>query len=353
MLDSQAINRAFQRAALAAGLTLAGIGAPLRAATEYTQGTPVYNRTAWKAKYTRPKSIPFPAGNSFSKERETLGKALFFDPRLSGSKFISCATCHNPGFSWGDALPKALGHGMKELSRRTPTILNLAWADLLFWDGRAESLEEQALVPIAAPREMNQPLENMAVGVAAIPGYRKMFERAYPGEVIEPQTVARAIASFERTVVSGTAPFDAWLSGRESAIPETAKRGFDLFNTKAGCEKCHPGWNFTDNGFHDIGLRGDDNGRGAQLPLEAMQHAFKTPTLRDAARRGPFMHDGSELSLEDVVELYDRGGDEKRPSLAPEIVPLHLTAQEKVDLVAFLRTLTGGDPQFTVPVLPR
>lgn len=309
----------------------------------------VYSRQQWKTKYLRPASIPFPADNRFSKPRELLGRTLFFDPRLSGSKTISCATCHNPGFAWGDALPKAVGQGMKPLQRRTPTLLNSAWADLLYWDGRANSLEEQALGPIAAPLEMDSRLDELAATLGGLVEYRALFARAYPGEPIGPAVVARALATYERTIVSGSAPFDEWISGCGSAISESAKRGFDLFNSKAVCQKCHSGWNFTDNGFHDIGLDDADSGRGAELPLESMQHAFKTPTLRNADRRGPFMHNGSAATLEEVIDLYDRGGLAKRPSLAPEIVPLHLTAQEKADLIAFLHTLTSDDKAVQIP----
>jgi cytochrome c peroxidase len=351
------VTRASYWSVLAAAVAVAGVGSlrfgPGNRVGFNPDGSPVYNRTAWKAKFVRPGSIPFPAGNQFSKERELLGKMLFFDPRLSGSKRISCATCHNPGFSWGDALPRGVGQGMKELGRRTPTILNIAWADLLFWDGHAESLEAQALEPVAATAEMDQPLEKMIATVSSIQGYRAMFNRAYHGEGITPSSVARAIATFERTIISARAPFDHWVAGEESAISGAAKRGFDVFNTKAACQKCHGEWNFTDNGFHDIGVAGEDKGRGVLLPLEAMQHAFKTPTLRNADRRGPYMHNGSEGSLEDVIELYDRGGREQRLSLAPEIVPLHLTAQEKSDLIAFLKTLTSDDPPVEIPRLPR
>ncbi len=210
-----------------------------------------YDRQQARLKYVRPTEIPFPKSNQYTPARELLGRTLFFDPRLSGSKFISCATCHNPGFSWGDGLPLAIGHGMKQLGRRTPTILNLAWAELLFWDGRAESLEEQALGPIAAPGEMNQPLDKMIATVSSIRGYKPLFESAYPGEPANEKTVARAIATFERSVVSGQAPFDKWIAGDESAISEKAKHGFDLFNTKAACATCHSGWAFTDGGFHD------------------------------------------------------------------------------------------------------
>jgi cytochrome c peroxidase len=338
-----------------AALTLACVGSPGvgTGGDAQSRADVAYNRQLSKTQYARPVSIPFPADHQFSKAREILGRTLFFDPRLSGSNSISCASCHNPGFSWGDALPKAIGHGTKELARRTPTILNLAWSELLFWDGRAGSLEEQALGPIASPTEMDQPLDEMVKEIVGIPGYRAMFERAYPGEAVSSKTVAGAIATFERTVVSGRAPFDEWIAGRESAISEQAKRGFDLFNTKAACHKCHPGWNFTDNGFHDIGVADDDLGRGARLPLEAMQHAFKTPTLRNSDRRGPYMHNGSEPSLEEVIELYDQGGRNKRASLADEIVPLHLTIRDKADLLAFLRGLTSDDKPIEIPTFPR
>jgi cytochrome c peroxidase len=308
---------------------------------------------ALKAKYLRPASVPVPAGNAMTKERELLGKDLFFDPRLSGSQFISCATCHNPGFGWGDGLPKGIGHGMKQLGRHTPTILNSAFADLLFWDGRADSLEAQALGPMQSPAEMNMPISQAVETVSAIPGYRPLFEKAYPGEPISDKTIAKAIATFERTVISGEAPFDRWVKGDEKAIPASAKRGFVLFNGKARCAECHSGWNFTDSGFHDIGVADDDLGRGKLLKLEAMQHAFKTPTLRNIALRAPYLHNGSKVTLEAVVDFYDAGGRAQRPSLSSEIQPLHMSANEKADLIEFLRSLTSSDQAVSVPLLPR
>ncbi len=312
-----------------------------------------YNRQLWKAKFVRPAAIPFPVDNQFSAERQRLGRTLFFDPRLSGSKSISCATCHNPGFDWGDALPKAIGQDMKPLLRRTPTVLNVAWSELLFWDGRAASLEQQALDPIASATEMNRPLDELMATLAGIPEYRELFAKAYPHERLSPKVVARALATFERTIVSGRAPFDEWVSGHESAISESAKRGFDLFNTRAACEKCHSGWNFTDDGFHDTGMPDADLGRGRELPLESMQHAFKTPTLRNVDRRGPYMHDGSLSSLEKVIAFYNRGGLARRASLALEMIPLHLTVTDQADLMAFLDTLTSAGPPVEIPRLPR
>jgi cytochrome c peroxidase len=315
--------------------------------------SPVAART-FASKFERPTTIPHPEDNGFTPAREELGRALFFDPRLSGSGWISCASCHNPGLAWGDALPRAIGDGMKTLGRRTPTILNLAWAEAMFWDGRADTLEAQALGPIEAAGEMNMPIDRMISRVAEIPGYRTLFERAYPGEPIAPETVAKAIATFERRVVSASAPFDRWVAGDGNAISADAQQGFMLFNTKARCEKCHSGWRFTDDSFHDIGVPGDDLGRGAHLTgIDVMRHAFKTPTLRNVDRRAPYLHDGSVATLDALVDFYDRGGLVSRPSLSPELKPLGLTADEKRQLVAFLRTLTSEDPAVAIPALPR
>jgi cytochrome c peroxidase len=180
-----------------------------------------------------------------------------------------------------------------------------------------------------------------------------MFEAAFPKEGIKSESVAKAIATFERTVVSARAPFDAWTEGNDKAISEEAKRGFALFNTKADCARCHSGWNFTDDSFHDIGLASDDPGRGKFLPsIAKMQHAFKTPGLREITRRGPYMHDGSMATLEAVVDHYDKGGIE-RPSRSDLVKPLGLSQQEKKDLVAFMQTLTSDADPMTVPVLPR
>jgi len=308
---------------------------------------------SFATQYRRPADIPNPAANAASPERLALGRALFFDPRLSRSSFVSCASCHNPAFSWADGNARATGDSMKTLGRRTPTILNLAWADALFWDGRAGTLEQQALGPITSAAEMNLPAERLVSRLSAVPEYVSRFKAAYPSEGITAATVGKAIAVFERSVVSGSAPFDRWVAGDARAISEDAKRGFVLFNTKARCSQCHMGWRFTDDGFQDIGLPGEDRGRGAIVKLDETQHAFKTPTLRNVSERAPYMHDGSIATLEEVVELYDRGGEVSRPSLSDEIHPLHLTAAEKGQLLAFLRTLSSNDAAVAIPTLPR
>lgn len=307
-----------------------------------------------KAQYRRPPNVPHPADNTRTPAREQLGRALFFDPRLSRSSTMSCASCHNPAFSWGDGLALGVGDGMQPLDRRTPTILNLAWAPALFWDGRADTLEEQALGPIASVKEMNLDLDTMVERLRGIQGYREMFASAYPGESISAKAVGKALANFQRSVVSGEAPFDRWIGGNDRAIPAAAVRGFVLFNGKARCSTCHTGWRFTDDGFYDIGVADDDIGRGRIVPaIPLARNAFKTPTLRNVAARAPYLHNGSAATLDEVIDLYDRGGLAHRPSLSPEIKALGLTPGEKNDLVAFLVTLTSQDAEARIPALPR
>jgi cytochrome c peroxidase len=221
------------------------------------------------------------------------------------------------------------------------------------WDGRAANLEEQAIGPIESSSEMNMPVEQLMARLGSITAYRPLFDAAFPGEGMNPRTLTKAIATYERTVVSEHAPFDAWIEGDDQAITEEAKRGFVVFNTQGQCSSCHEGWNFTNDGFQDIGLRGADNGRGNFLPdILKMKHAFKTPGLREVAQRGPYMHDGSIATIEAVIEHYDGGGVD-RPSRSDMIKPLGLTAQQKSDLVAFLRSLTSNLAPPAMPVLPR
>jgi cytochrome c peroxidase len=309
------------------------------------------SREETKKEYVRPLDIPYPAGNPYDAEKVRLGQMLFFEPRLSGSKWVSCASCHNPGLSWGDGLAHGIGTDMKSLGRRTPTILNMAWAGSVMWDGRKTGLEDQALDPITAAAEMNGSIAEAISRISAIGGYRDEFKKVFGDEGVSERTIPLALATYERTIVSGEAPFDRWINGDEAAISEPAKRGFDLFAGKANCAACHTGWNFTDNGFHDVGLTGKDIGRGEWVKIRSMQQAFKTPTLRDTDRRGPYMHDGSLTTVADVVDHYDHGA-VSRPSLSDEVRPLHLTGAEKGDLVAFLSTLTGKSPPVVLPVLP-
>ncbi len=306
--------------------------------------------------YLRPTIIPAASDNQFSQARVELGKTLFFDPRLSGSKWISCATCHNPALGWTDGLPTAIGKDMKVLRRATPTILNAAYQKRHFWDGRVKTLEEQVLIPITSEAEMNANLFEVLDRLAAIPGYVKMFDLAYPGEGITKGTLAKAIANFERTIVSTESDFDRWRKGNRTAISESAKNGFRIFTDeeKGRCVLCHQGFNFTDNGFHNIGLKGnEDLGRFAVVPVKILKGAFKTPTLRDVAMTPPYMHNGAYKTLAEVVDHYDRAGEDKNEIADPNLRPLQLSTQDKADLIAFLNSLTGRPLYISVPKLPQ
>src|SRR3954447_117104 len=308
---------------------------------------------ALKAQYRRPTEIPFPATNPYTPEKAALGKALYFDPRLSGHQNMNCASCHNPSFGWEVPLKGAIGAQNTMLGRNAPTVLNLAWGkDHYFWDGRAKTLEEQALGPIQADVEMNMKIPDLVNRLNGIPEYRKWFDLAFPSEGISADTIARSIATFERTVVSGYAPFDAWIEGDESAISEAAKRGFALFTGKAKCAECHTGWNFTDNKFHDIGVATTDLGRGKLVPDDPKaKHAFKTPGLRDITQRAPFMHDGSGPDLQAVMVHYVSAGID-RPSRSALMRPVPLNPEEITQLIEFLKTLTGTKQVVSLPVLP-
>lgn len=343
--------RTTPRAATRMLASLAVIGITMVSSLVYAEPAQVALE-AMKATYSRPQHVPFPKDNVYTAAKAALGQTLFFDPRLSGSSTMSCSSCHNPGLSWGDGLPTGIGSSANHLGRRSPTILNLAWAEALFWDGRANSLEEQAVGPIEAPAEMNQSMPMLVSMIGGIQGYRDAFDAAFPGEPISAGTIAKAIATFERTVVSGEAPFDRWIAGEEKAINESAKRGFVTFNTKAHCAACHSGWRFTDDSFHDIGLPDKDLGKGQLVPgVEPLLHAFKTPGLRNIAARAPYMHNGSVSTITEVIRHYDHGF-LQRPSLSSEIFHLNLTDREISDLVEFVKTLTSTDAKIDVPVLP-
>ncbi len=311
-----------------------------------------YSLTDWMAKFKRADVVQAPSDNLQSAEKIALGKQLFFDPRMSGSGVISCASCHNPSLGWQDGMAKGRGHMGEPLGRHTPTILNTAWSEPLFWDGRAATLEEQAKGPIQADKEMHGSGDAVKA-ISSIQGYQWKFQKVFPGEGITLDTISKAIASYERTIVSQKAPFDQWIDGDETAISDEAKLGFVVFTDKGKCASCHAGWRLTDDGFHDIGINDDDLGRGKVMPgADFLNHAFKTPTLRNIAERAPYMHDGSVPTLEAVVDHYDHGFT-ARSSLSAEITPLHLTDAEKSELVAFMKTLSSVDDPVTAPVLPK
>lgn len=296
--------------------------------------------------------LPELPDNPQTPEKIALGHQLYFDPRLSVDNSVSCATCHDPekGYSNGEAV--ATGVGGQKGGRSSPTIINSAYAKLQFWDGRAGSLEDQALGPIANPIEMNLPVEEAVAKLNAIAGYREQFQKVF-GTDVTAENLAKAIAAYERTVLCGDAPYDRYKAGDMTALSEGAQRGLKLFFGKANCSACHGGHSFTDFAFHNIGLPGEDEGRKAISKLDGDKGSFKTPTLREIARTAPYMHDGSLKTLEDVVEHYNKGGDQN-PLIDEEIFPLKLTAEEKADLVTFLKEglASSNYPLHSKPELP-
>ncbi len=298
-----------------------------------------------------------PTDNPITDAKVALGKLLYFDKRLSRDGTVSCATCHDPAKGWTDRAPVSTGIRGQHGTRSAPTVLNAAYMDVQFWDGRAASLEEQAKGPIENPVEMGFTHAEAAARIAGLKGYAPYFKAAFGDDKVDIDRVAKAIASFERTVLTGNAPYDRWQAGDKNAMSPAAIRGLALFNDpkKADCAFCHSGFNFSDSSFHNLGVglkaAQPDLGRFAVTKQDKDRGAFKTPTLRNLADTAPYMHDGSEKTLQQVVEFYNRGGD-KNPQLDGHIRPLHLTPGEVGDLVAFLDALNGDKVLIAPPKLP-
>ena len=333
----------------AAALTIVVAAHPSLPATPASPGTPY--------KMTVPKGLeemPVPADNPMTVEKVELGRQLYFDKRLSGDGTVSCATCHDPTKGWTDNKPVSSGIKGQKGGRSAPTVINSGYALFQFWDGRAKSLEEQALGPIQNPIEMGMTLGDVAKKLNAVPGYRSQFQKVF-GTDATPEAIAKSIASFERTIVSGDAPFDRYEAGDKTAMPAAAVRGYEIFRGKAQCTNCHVGFTQSDSLFHNLGVGIDkpkpDLGRSVITKDPKDKGAFKTPTLRDLSKTAPYMHDGSEATLQKVIELYNRGGN-KNPNLDPKMKPLNLTESEKADLLAFLKALEGTYPIVAPPKLP-
>jgi len=301
---------------------------------------------AMKQEYRRPPARP--VENPALVE---LGRDLFFAPQLSASGKTACASCHFPELGWGVTDARSRNDAGKLTSRKSQPLVGIGYAGdaPVGWDGRSATLEEQAKSSIGtgsmSMRDTPTPVKVEAIEerIRSDAAYVAKFDAALPGTPINLDSIVKAIAAFERTLVPDKAPFDHWIEGDEHAISDSAKRGFVLFNGKATCFACHSGWRFTDDKFHDIGTTTTDPGRGRVIKDdELMQFAFKTPTLRSVALRPPYMHNGSEATLDEVMKLYEKGGID-RPSRSPLMQPIELTEQERHDLVAFLESLTDGD----------
>jgi cytochrome c peroxidase len=324
-----------------------------------------------------------PSDNPQTADKTALGQRLFFDGRLSADGTVACSTCHDPEHAFTDRRPVSIGIKGHLGERNAPTVLNALYNQTQFWDGRVTSLEEQAVLPIVNPIEMGQP--NLDAAVAQIDGvgeYQQNFQRVF-GRAPNGPDLARAIAAYERTLISFDSPFDHFIAGDANAIDNAAKRGWQLFNTKARCNKCHALSEdkpdvafFTDNDFHNIGIgiirhnvvalarqaeQLVDSGDAAAIDRAAIQTdmsalgrflitkkesdiaSFKTPNLRNVLVTGPYFHDGSQATLWDVVDHYNKGAGLQNPFLDEDIQPLALTENEIDDLVAFLASLTSAD----------
>jgi cytochrome c peroxidase len=313
-------------------------------------------------------------------EKVELGKRLFFDPRLSADGSFACVSCHLPDQGWSTNTPLSPAYPTNMERRLSPTLINIAYNKALLWDGRAGALEKQALGPIQNPLHMNQNLDLLIEKLKSVPPYDEQFQQVF-GTSVTPEALGKALAAFERTLVTRNAPFDRYMTGDWEAMSEPALRGMELFKGKARCILCHNGPNFTDGQFHNLGVPAvpllsdplvqaairfdakrmnvpgyqsvrEDLGRYLVTKEEEDKGKFRTPTLRNVTQREPYMHNGVFLSLEEVIDFYDAGGGAILGK-SPHLQPLGLTAQGKRDLLAFLQALTGELPAITPPEFTR
>jgi cytochrome c peroxidase len=297
--------------------------------------------------------LAWPRDNPYSAAKVELGRTLYFDRRLSADETVSCASCHDPKFAFTDNAAVSTGIKSQHGGRSAPTVINRAYSLAQFWDGRAATLEEQAKGPIANPIEMGMTHDGVVERIKDIPGYRVLFSAAFGSDAVDIDRIAKAIASFERTVLSGNAPYDRYKAGHKTAMSAQQVRGMDIFFNRAKCDQCHEGSNFTLNAYANLGVGSDkadpDVGRFAVTKDSRDWGVFKTPTLREIEHTAPYMHDGSLKTLDEVVEFYNKGGIPNK-NLDPNIKPLHLNEHDKADLVAFLKALSGeGWQNLTLP----
>lgn len=306
--------------------------------------------------------VPVPANNPPTRETVDLGRKLFFETKLSADNTISCASCHAPGNAFADPRQFSVGVGGKTGNRNAPPVLNAVYMPVQFWDGRAATLEAQASGPVANPVEMNQPPKITEETLNADPAYRALFEKAFGPGPITIEKITMAIASFERTLIAGDSPFDRYqFGGDKKALSPAAIRGLAIFKdaNRGNCAVCHTIEEkhalFTDGKFHNLGVgmdsRGElkDLGRFNETKVETDKGAFKTPSLRNIAQSAPYMHDGSQKTLADVVDFYVGGGS-SNPHLDKDLKELKLSGRDRTDLVAFLESLTGEVKDTTGPV---
>ncbi|PCJ16410.1 MAG: cytochrome-c peroxidase [Candidatus Cloacimonadota bacterium] len=295
--------------------------------------------------------IKYPNNKAPSLNEIKLGKLLFFDTRLSKNKKQSCASCHNPDLGFSDGLSKGIGTHGNPLGRNTPSLYNLAWNNSFFWDGRAKSLEEQALGPIQNPAEMDMNLDDLIIRLESIPKYLELFQKAYTQTEITKENIASALASYQRTLIVNHSPFDQYKKGDINALSPAQKRGLLLFRKKALCIICHNGANFTDGSFRSLGIEDGDSGLAGFTKNEKDFGKFKVPGLRNISKSAPYMHDGSLRSLEEVIRFYNKGGGSAKHK-DRLVRKLNLNESEIFDLISFLSSL-NQDMKVKRPQLPK
>jgi cytochrome c peroxidase len=310
---------------------------------------------------------PHPPDNPFSKEKAELGRLLFFDPRLSAGGQMACASCHDPDLGWADGRTTSFGLDRKPLARNAPTVLNAAFQKRFFWDGRAENLEVQARHVMLNPDEMAATEERVVASLSERPAYRRRFADAFGCEDISLDLVGKALATYERTLVGGHSRFDAFLRGRPEALDDRQIIGLHLFRTQARCMNCHHGPAFSDGSLHDLGLSYygrafEDLGAYKVTGRSEDVGRFRTPTLRNIAHTGPYMHNGL-FELTGVLNMYNAGMPTLRrkehqsedplfPTKSPLLKPLNLSRQDLEDLLAFLDALSEPPRRIRPPALP-
>lgn len=276
-----------------------------------------------------------------------LGKILFFDPRLSGSGKISCATCHQPELSWTDGKKRSEGHEGALTKRNSPTIQNAWFYDKLFWDGRAKSLQDQAFGPINSETEMHNEMFLLRMSLKKSSAYKELFKKAFGDDQIDPDRITEALAVFEKTITSRNSRFDEFLMGNKNALTSDELKGLHLFRTKARCMNCHHGPMFSDNGFHNNGFTDGDKGIYIVTHKDEDTGKIKTPSLRDVMKTKPWMHNGD---MNDMHAIINRYNESDGPD--PLIKKLGLTKKEKENLILFLEAISAAPLPFTRPAIP-
>lgn len=311
----------------------------------------------------------FPENNPYTEEKAELGKVLFFDPRLSKSGQISCANCHDPELNWGDARRVSYGEGRLQGSRNAPSLMNIAYSKVFFWDGRAETLEDQASFPIKDTKEMNFHIDLATKRLNKIKGYKPYFKKAFGKEKLSQDEILKAIATFERTLISPKSKFDKFVAGDSTQLTNRQVEGLHLFRTKARCINCHNTANFSDNKFHNIGLtyygrEYEDLGRYNITKKAENIGEFKTQSLRGAAQNAPYMHNGLFPNIRGVLNMYNAGmpqpkrkesqlNDTLFPTTSKLIKKLNLNKSEMDALEDFIASLSTGAYKMRAPVLPQ